>query len=123
MLDYEQQIKQDGDIPQQELQWVPRHAAPVLLEGRVQNQLPNRQHTPGKVKQNLPDIPPNGGLAFVVNPCLGHVFDNRDDELHVGDSIELPGPGQQSPYFPVLVGHVQHQSTPRRTGRVHHPDF
>jgi hypothetical protein len=43
----------------------------------------------GQVEKYLGDTPPLCGLSFIIDPGLRDIFHNGDDQLHVGESVNL----------------------------------
>lgn len=79
MLHHEEQIENNRDVGQDELGRVPRDAAPVLVEARVDDQLGEGQNSAGEVEEDHFDSPAVRRLAFEVEPGLRDVFYYRGD--------------------------------------------
>lgn len=89
MLNDENQIKDDGDVRQEELDRVPRDSAPIVLETGIEHQLDQRQHTSRQIQENLDNTPAICGFAFIVDPRLRDILDNGDEHFHIGKSVYL----------------------------------
>lgn len=89
MLDNEDHIEKDGDVPQQKLDWVSRDATPVTLETRVQHHLHKRQQATRQVQQDLNNTPANRRLPLVIQPRLRHILDHRNHQLDIRKCINL----------------------------------
>jgi hypothetical protein len=82
-------VKNDGDVAKTEFHRITRYPRPILLHGRIDDQLGQGQPAAGEVEQNGVDAPPNGRLALVINPRLRDVFEKNSGELDVSESINL----------------------------------
>lgn len=91
VLHDEDQVKEDRNIAKQELGWVARDAAPIVLEARVDDQLEQGENSTSYIEQDSGNAPTDGGFPLVVDPCLGDIFHNRDDELHIRHCVDLSG--------------------------------
>lgn len=89
MLCYEYDVEEHTDVPQSQLDRIARYARPVALQVAIDAQLQNREDTPSKVKQDLSNRPALRALILVIREDLRHVLDEGDEELDVGDGIDL----------------------------------
>ena len=89
MLHHEYDIEENADVAQCEFDRISRHSGPIMLQIAVDSKLSNRQYSTHEVKEYLVDGPAVRRVVSIVGEDLRHVFDERDEELDVGDGIYL----------------------------------
>lgn len=65
---------------------------PVVGGEGVEEELDDGEEAAGEVEEDVPNVPAHGGLARVVEVGLGHVLDERNGELGVGEEVEKAEP-------------------------------
>lgn len=127
MLDNENQVKEDGDVPQKKLDGVAGDATPVTLQGRVNHQLHERQHSSGQIEKDRENAPAYRRLPIVIQPHLRHILEDGGDELNVRQCINLDMPHalvlEQTDFGGTCKAHSPRQSTPRTKDRNPRPGF
>lgn len=88
MLHNEHRIIHKRNVPQRELDRVPRDATPVALDPAIDALLCDAQHPAEKVQQDLPDAPALCALVAPVRDHLGRILDERDEKLDVADRVD-----------------------------------
>lgn len=89
MLHYEDQIEDNRDIGQDKFGRVAGNPTPVFVEAGIDEQLEEGEYAADKVEEDHFDFPVFGGFAFEVEPGLGDVFDNSEEDFYVGDEVYL----------------------------------
>lgn len=85
----EDYVKYQADVCQAELDWVSCQAAPVGLQGAVDEKLKHAQHSATKVEELLCDGPPDRGLPLEVGEDLWDIFPDGQDQLDVLNGVDL----------------------------------
>lgn len=88
MLQHEHDIKSHTHVPQPELDRVPRDAAPIALQFRINDQLHDTQHPTHEIQQDLRDAPSHGGFMLVVGVHLRHILNEGDEQLDITNGVD-----------------------------------
>lgn len=89
MLHHEEQIKDNRDVGQDEFGRIARNPAPISVEAGIDEELNKGEDAADEVEEDHLDFPVLGGFALEVEPGLGNVFDNGEEEFDVGDDVYL----------------------------------
>jgi hypothetical protein len=91
MLQHEDDIKHNGNIPQSKLDWIASDTTPIILQRRINAQLRERKPATRKIQEHGIYTPSQGRLALVIDPSLRYIFEEDGKEFDIAECVDLHG--------------------------------